>query len=209
VIEIQLCENLQREDPHPMHEAEAIGQMQSAKKTIDEICARLGKSKAFIYGRLKLLSLIEPFQEMFLANKMTIVDALQIATLSAESQQEFFDKQCKNWKQKDFRLYNLTYNLSVYKYDLSDAPFDIKDKALVPEMSACSRCIYNTATLKTLFPEEANESVCTNKECYHKKCVAHLLNQLQAAFKEDQLQALIFNGSPSETVKQALSNYFQ
>jgi len=44
VIEIQLSENLQRENPHPMHEAQGIGQMQSTGKNIEEIAARLGKS---------------------------------------------------------------------------------------------------------------------------------------------------------------------
>ncbi|MEI9808323.1 MAG: hypothetical protein WDO16_10900 [Bacteroidota bacterium] len=57
-LKSQLSENLQREDPHPMHEAGAIGLMQKTGKTIDEIAARLGKSKQFVYTRLKLLSLI-------------------------------------------------------------------------------------------------------------------------------------------------------
>jgi ParB family chromosome partitioning protein len=205
VIEIQLCENLQRENPHPMHEARAIEQMQKTKKSIDEIAGRLGKSKAFVFSRIKFLSLIKSFQEMFLADKISNAEALQIATLSQESQQEFFQQHCKEWKEKRFKLNNLSYNLSVYKYDLNDAPFNVKDKSLLPEAGACTGCPYNTATLKTLFPEDAKEAVCTNKECYHKKCNAHLLKELHEAFKEDTPQALIFNGAPSEVVKEALA----
>src|SRR5215831_11451056 len=82
VIEIQLSENLQRENPHPMHEAQAIGQMQATGKTIDEIAVRLGKSKQFVYTRLKLLSLIDFFQEMLLAGVISLQEALQIASLS-------------------------------------------------------------------------------------------------------------------------------
>ena len=52
VTEIQLSENLQRENPHPLHEAQAVSRMQQAGKTISEIAARLGKSKAFAYSRL-------------------------------------------------------------------------------------------------------------------------------------------------------------
>jgi ParB/RepB/Spo0J family partition protein len=82
VVEIQLAENLQRENPHPMHDAHAIGQMQKTGKTIDEIAARLGKTKQFVYGRIKLLSLTDAFQEMVLADAVSLRDALQVAALS-------------------------------------------------------------------------------------------------------------------------------
>src|SRR5687768_6914069 len=45
VLEIQLAENIQRENPHPLEEAAAIDRMLQLHKTIDEIAARLGKSK--------------------------------------------------------------------------------------------------------------------------------------------------------------------
>jgi ParB family transcriptional regulator, chromosome partitioning protein len=67
VKEQQLTENLQREDPHPLEEAEAIGQLQTRYKTIDEIAARLGKSRVFIYGRIRLPDLIPDIREMFIA----------------------------------------------------------------------------------------------------------------------------------------------
>lgn len=34
VIEIQLAENIQRENPHPMHEAQAIGQMKNGRRKL-------------------------------------------------------------------------------------------------------------------------------------------------------------------------------
>ena len=170
VIEIQLSENLQRENPHPLHEAQGIGQMQSTGKTIDEIAARLGKSKQFVYTRLKLLSLINDFQEMVLANVISLQEALQIGTLSGESQTEFFTEHCSKWKkQKDFRLFNLDYYLNHYRYDLKKAPFNTMDKNLVPEAGACTGCPSNSAALKSLFPEMAKQSVCSNKECYNNK----------------------------------------
>src|SRR5580704_19791325 len=53
VIEIQLSENLQRSDTHPMEEAFAIERLRKVYSNMDEIALRLGKSKAFVYRRLK------------------------------------------------------------------------------------------------------------------------------------------------------------
>jgi ParB family chromosome partitioning protein len=206
VIEIQLSENLQRENPHPMHEAQGIGQMQQAGKSIDEISARLGKSKQFVYLRLKLLSLIESFQEMILANAITIQEALKIAVLSVESQSEFFDENCSKWKkQKDFCLHDLDWYLDQYRYDLKKAPFNTKDKKLVPEAGACTTCPSNSATLKTLFPELAKKAVCTNKECYNNKCKVHFLAVLNNVIDTYKPTALLYNNQLTEMGEKILS----
>lgn len=207
VREVQLAENLQRENPHPLHEAFAIGQMQETGKKMDEIAARLGKSKQFIYSRLKLLSLIDSIQEMFLNDIINLQESVQIASVSAESQSEFFQTYCRDWrKRKDFRLSGLSYKLDQFKYDLKQAPFKTTDKKLVPDAGACNTCEHNTATLKSLFPDYAKEAVCNNRECYHKKCLAHLAVQFTAAFLENAPEALIFNGDPTDEMMAIIAN---
>lgn len=173
--------------------------MQKTGKTIDEIAARLGKSKQFVYTRLKLLTLIEAFQEMVFANVISLQDSLQIATLSETSQQEFFDDHCRKWKKdKKFQLYNLDYYLNQYRYDLKGAPFNIKDKKLVPEVGACTTCPSNSATLKTLFPDYAKQAVCSNKECYNNKCSVHFMIALGNAIGIYQPAALLYNNQLTE-----------
>ncbi len=199
VIEIQLAENLQRENPHPLHEAQGIGQMQQSGKPIDEIAARLGKSKQFVYSRLKLLSLTESFQEILLADKITLQEAIKIASLSSESQTDFFNGHCSNWKkQKNFSLDDLDWYLDRYRYDLKEAPFNTKDKNLVPEAGACTGCTSNSASLKTLFPELAKQAVCSNKECYNNKCFVHFLAALGNAIENYQPTALLHNNGLTE-----------
>lgn len=201
VREIQLAENLQRENPHPLHEAFAIGQMQASGKKIDEISARLGKSKQFIYTRIKLLTLIEPIQEMFLEDVINLQEAIEIASVSAESQTEFFQSYCRDWKKrKNFQINNLENKLDEFKYDLKKAPFNTKDKRLLPDAGACIGCESNTATIKSLFPELAKQSICNNRECYHKKCTAHFTVAFASAFLEHKPAALIFNGDPSDMI---------
>jgi len=206
VREIQLAENLQREDPHPMNEAGAIGDMQKAELSIDEIALRLGKSKQFVYIRLKLLNLIEPIQEMFYADVINTQEALQIATISKEGQTQFFNEHCAKWKQKNFQLSNLDYYLRPYKYDLRNAPFDTKDKKLLPDVGACTSCPFNSATLKSLFPDYAKQAICTNTACYSNKCTASLRLGFVNGLHEHQPVALLFNGEPSEKMAEILKS---
>jgi ParB family transcriptional regulator, chromosome partitioning protein len=205
VIELQLAENIQRENPHPMEEAQAIGQMLNIRKTIEEIAGRLGKSKQFVYTRLKLLSLIEPVQEMFLADKISLQQAVEIAALSGDSQTDLFEEECGEWKtDPDFALDDLSYLLRRYKYNLNEAPFSIKDRKLLPEVGACTNCSFNSATLNTLFPEYAKEAVCSNTKCFQTKCAAHFVNELKKLIRREQPSALLFYGQPTAAMQELL-----
>ena len=205
VIEIQLAENIQRENPHPMQEAQGIGQLQQQGKTIEEIAARLGKSKQFVYARLKLLLLTESFQEMLLADAITLNEAFKISSLSAESQTDFFKEHCTKWKKdKTFNLDDLDWYLTQYRYDLKKAPFNIKDKALVAEAGACTNCPSNSGSLKTLFPELAKQAVCSNKQCYNNKCQIHFLNLLATNIDAYQPTALIYFNQINEQQEKML-----
>jgi len=204
VTEIQLAENLQRENPHPMDEAQAIKRMQDNNQTSEEIALRLGKSKKFIYVRLKLINLVEPVREMFYANVLTIQDALEIATISREGQEQFFKEHCAKWKQKNFSIDNLDWCLRRYRYDLKDAPFDTKDKKLLPEIGACTGCSFNSATVKSLFPELAKQAVCTNGQCYQRKCSATFRIDFLNALQTHQPTALIFYNEPSDEMNEML-----
>ncbi len=201
VNEIQLSENLQREDPHPMNDAQGIGQMMSAGHSIEEIHLRLGKSKQFVYSRIKLLSLIEPIREMFIADVWNVSDAFEIAALSEVSQTDFFNAKCCNWKEREkFSIYDLKSELSRFKYDLNRSPFNPADAALIPNAGACTACPFNTATLETLFPDMAKKATCSNKQCYQQKCTAHLAQMITKAIADEQPQAFVFYSHPSETL---------
>ena len=206
VIEIQLSENLQREDPHPLYESHGIMLMQQAGKSIGEISARLGKSKAFVYGRIKLAGLISVIKDIFLANKMSMQQALDIASLSPQSQNDFYEEHCTDWQDDDFDMPG-DYAINRFRYDLNRAPFDIKDKKLIAEKGACTNCPLNSATLITLFPEMAKEAVCSGKQCYQSKCSSHWENMIREAVLQLPPQALLFsNGNFSSQVAPVLDS---
>jgi|GEM_PF-714730 len=204
VIELQLAENMQREDPHPLHESKAVAILLHSGKTIEEVALRLGKSKAFVYNRIKLSELIDPVQQMFLADKITIQQAIEIAGLSTSSQEEFFEAKCAGWQADHFQFYNLQYLLSHYRYDLKNAPFDIEDKNLLPEAGACTGCPFNSATLKSLFPDLAKEANCTNKSCFIQKCQNQSILNISTALAQHEAVAFLSYGSVSEEYQKAI-----
>lgn len=84
-LEVQLVENLQREDIHPLEEAEAFMRLQAEfGYTIEQICEKVGKQEGVVRASLKLLDLCEGARKAFFAGKLTASTALLIARLKGE-----------------------------------------------------------------------------------------------------------------------------
>lgn len=173
VKEIQLIENLHREDPHPMMEANAIKKLMELphiKGNVDETARRLGRSKTFVYQRLKLSELNGYFQPMFQRNIITTKQAMKIALLDQDTQLDLFNEYCLDWENEGWAFHNLDYLIQGYQLDLTEAPFDITDVKLDKKAGPCTGCQYNTAAAISLFPEMESDARCLNKTCYDNKC---------------------------------------
>src|SRR5438552_12570489 len=60
-LELQVSENVQRVDVHPLDEAQgyaALVQLQPNTYTVESIAGRVGRSPAYVSGRLRLIQLI-------------------------------------------------------------------------------------------------------------------------------------------------------
>jgi ParB family chromosome partitioning protein len=173
VQEIQLIENMQRENPHPMAEALAIQKLLALshiKNRVEEVANRIGKSPAYVYQRAKLCDLNEKFREMYFANAINTTQALKIARLDTGSQEDFYSANCESWQDEGWSIYNFNYRIQNYQLELDDAPFSIKDAKLDKKAGACTKCPHNTAVTTSLFPEDSKDARCTNRPCYENKC---------------------------------------
>ncbi|NOS67947.1 MAG: ParB/RepB/Spo0J family partition protein [Candidatus Peribacteraceae bacterium] len=98
VLEIQVIENLQREDLHPMEEAEGYRQLIAIRPKGEapydaaRIAERIGRSVKYVYDRIKLLNLIEPLRKEFSEDKITAGHAILLARLSAKDQKLVHDR---------------------------------------------------------------------------------------------------------------------
>jgi ParB/RepB/Spo0J family partition protein len=176
VLEIQLIENLQREGLHELAEAEGYEALLNLGHSAEEIAGKVGKSKGYVYNRMKLLALSKAARTAFYDGKLTASTALLIARISPESVQlqalkeviEDSDSWSGGVMSYREALDHIQHN---YMLRLKDAPFPTGDETLVPAAGACTVCPKNTAQQRELFKdvEHASAGVCTDTMCFKSK----------------------------------------
>jgi ParB family transcriptional regulator, chromosome partitioning protein len=193
--EMQLIENLHREDVHEMEQAKCfLSLIEEGKMDHLEIANHIGKSIYFVRQHLKLNSLIAGWQKMFLKDAITLTTALQICTLPDDLQKDFYASTVSKEDEKsDKPILSINdYMLKRYKGNLARACFDLNDSELDKKMGACSTCSFNSAN-SSLFPEEQQNPQCSNAICFKNKTELHFNNALTKA-KEDPSILLIYDG---------------
>lgn len=86
--EIQLIENLQRENLDAMEEAEAYGELQNLLGyTVEKIAEATGTKESTIYARLKLLDLLPPGRKALSEGHLNASLALRVARFKGERMQ--------------------------------------------------------------------------------------------------------------------------
>lgn len=172
-MEIQVIENLQRADLHPLEEADGYQKLlDSHGVSPDDLAVKVGKSKAYIYQRLKLLALSAEAKKCFLAGQITPAVALVLARIPHKDlqNQALLELLCR-CGEGDTPSYReaLEHIERNYMTRLKDAPFDTKDPDLIPKAGACTDCPKRTGNEKILFPDIERDDVCTDPVCFKQK----------------------------------------
>lgn len=200
VLEVQLIENVQRVDVHPLEEADGYHEL--IKKhgyDVDQVAAKTGKSKAYVYARLKLCDLAAGPRKAFLEDKLNPSVALLIARipdpkLQAQASDEvlglgdwkayrasgvYGDRELRNDDDRDRGKQGEIVPLSVreaqvhvqakYMLRLELAPFDTADATLIAKAGACTACPKRTGNQRELFADVRSADVCTDPSCFTAK----------------------------------------
>lgn len=199
VMEIQIIENLQRVDIHPLYEAQSFNAlMQKGKYTKEKLAGKLGKSNGYITKRLQLLNLSEEIQERFISNEINFTQALIISRFSLSEQDSILGIALSSSTIEMFRN-----RISSRYVNLNTAPFDIDDADLKPEAGSCTYCIKRTGVNVHLF-DDMNENLCTDQECFTNKIQLHI----QKACKADpELIAVSTSYSPQDETLPEVPSY--
>jgi len=80
-LEAALLENLQRDDLTALEEAEGFEALQATGATVDGIASKIGKSRSYVFARLKLLDLSVECKEAMRAGQIDASRALLIARI--------------------------------------------------------------------------------------------------------------------------------
>lgn len=191
VLDIQIHENLHREDVHPMDEAYGYQVLKDKLKCdTKELALRVGKPEGYVVNRLKLNLLIKEVQKDIDDQYLPLSYALEIAKYSPEIQKyiyaEVYRKEGKYKRDRyvqipvkgemvSWRNFIEWINTNIHRL-LSRAPFDPKATNLRPDRLACSNCAERTGAIVSLF--EANQvgrkDACLNPSCFFQKVQTHV-----------------------------------
>ncbi len=212
---IQIIENLQREGLHPVEEAKGYADLLEQKdkdgKSINNIASiakDIGKSAAFVYGRIQLLKMPKVALDASFTGKLNASNALLISRIPNPKQAlaatlEILDPYGSSCEEKerikralDDDIEPMSYRKAKehiqnkYMIRLKGSPFDQEDEELVPIEAKdgerlcggkCSDCPFRTGNMKALFQDVESNDVCTNTDCYKAK--------KNAAFKKASAKA--------------------
>ena len=182
---IALAENVNREDMHPLDEAETFKRQLESGKSVEEIAKYYSRSTAGIYQRVRLTNLVDEIKAMFRDGKINLAAAALISSLPSTDQEKFFKKYGEKTAVDKWEVCN--FMRSVQKQTLKY----IADKK-------CENCKERTHnTTPGLFEDDYSslEDICFNSECYAKKWCA-LIGGLIAKQTGETENNIILNRLP-------------
>lgn len=188
--EIQLLENLQRENPHPLEEAIGFEQlMLKHGYNADQLAAKVKQSRSYVYGRLKLCALSLDARNMFLDDieHFPPSTALLIARIpTPELQNKALGEVMAPNYNGDKMSVRAAAALIANRYtlDLNAAPFDYKDAKLLAVAGNCMKCPKRTGNQPEIYPDAKSADVCTDPDCFAEKKAAHYQRILVIANKK-------------------------
>lgn len=199
-LQLQIVENLQRKDVHPMEEAVAFKSLLDKNKDVHDIAARVGKSDFYVRQRLKLNNLTKKWQDAFYAGRITNINALSVAVLEKTSQDNLFKDEGDGGGKIEIK----SHHLNEYRGLLQDASFDIADPTLKPKMGACTNCQFNSSCA-SLFPDTVSSPKCSNITCFKDKSEIHFKRAYDAAIIDPEIILVHsdWNKSTDKFVQQA------
>lgn len=190
VIELQIIENMARTDLHPYEEAEGLQKLLRTADGVqgyanaEELAARLGKSRRWVYLRLSLLNLAESAREAFLAGTISASIAGLLARMTDPDQQaRATAKIVQGWggEPMSFRA-AADYLKNEFMLDLGKATFNIE--ATYKVAGPCGQCPKRSGANPDLFAEISAGDMCQDSGCYRTKTAEQrelLLEQAVAA----------------------------
>lgn len=211
-LEIQILENIQREDIHPLEEAFGYKNLLNRLAyDIPAIAAKVAKSEAYIYQRLKLLDLIEPAQRKFLEDEITAGHAILIARLQPKDQKAALENCFERYGMEGnkpaligVRQLALWIDQNIH-LDLHSAPFSKADPDLT-SAGPCVTCAKRTGFVPQLFPDVAKKDTCTDPACFKSKLQVHIKNKEKESEAEGEKLLRISCEYPQYGIKRKSSD---
>jgi ParB/RepB/Spo0J family partition protein len=174
-LEVQVIENLQRQDLGLLEEARGFELLhRDHGYEVADLAAKVGKSTSYVYSRLQLCKLPPKAVELIEGGKLSAGHALLLARIPSPAVAE---KAALEWADGRFGQRTVAEARRMletrFMLQLASAPFDTTDAELVPATGPCGTCPKRTGCQRGLFADELeDDDLCTDAECFAAKVVA-------------------------------------
>ncbi|MEI8350063.1 MAG: ParB/RepB/Spo0J family partition protein [Candidatus Omnitrophota bacterium] len=198
VLEIQLIENIQRQDLSPVEEGRAFKALMAASKcTQEDVAQKIGKSQGYVAARVSLLDLPEDFLKLLEEDKLQAGHIKFMMNFKASPKiLDNLKKRLKDhWKNAD----------TITVREFQDLCLDVTSRQTKPlykesyggdmwpvfDLKVCEKCEHNkTVDLKW----DKNKKRCFNPECWSQK---------QTTFKRAEAERVREKVKSGKVVKEA------
>lgn len=184
VLVIQVIENHQREDVHPLEEALGYQRLMAApyQFTAEQIAERIGTSRRYVFNRLKLLDLCEAARDALDGGSIDITIAHTIARVPPRLQAKALETITGYSEGAGMNSRQAArFVQSNYMLRLDSAPFviTVNDYSTIKNgkpgkliAAACGACPKRTGANTDLFGD-IKDDLCTDPDCFAAKRDAH------------------------------------
>lgn len=186
-LKLQLIENLQRVGLDPLEEAEDYAELRRMENlNAQQLGDMIGRSRAYVYARLKLLDLSPEAQQALAKGDIDSSKALLIARLRSPKLQALALKRIGDRSDSFSHRALVDILRRDFTADLNKAPFSLADERLTvnpspkdmrnvtPHIGACTGCPNNSHNDPELQADlDPGAHVCTHVPCYQHKIKIH------------------------------------
>ena len=179
VLEAQIVENLQRDDLSALEEAQGYEVlMQHSDLSADDVASKIGKSRTYVFGRLKLLQLGQDGRD---ALRQGLIDASKALLLARIPDTTLQVKALKEILRPNHPEGVMSYRMARefisnnYTLKLDQAIFGTSDPTLKP--MPCSGCPNRSGADLDIFSPPGSPEICLLPSCYHDKVQQHRSRQ--------------------------------
>lgn len=172
-LECAISENGQREELHPLEEADGFLALHTQHgESVEDIASRFGVTPKLVHGRLAIARLCDEARAAFLEGQMSWGVALRIARITdVEHQRETVEAlvtKRQPWQGPLTVDDAGRWIAHRFHLRLATAPFDTKSSSLLAGVGACTGCPRNSDSQVTLF-DEVTPGECTDPACFARK----------------------------------------
>jgi ParB/RepB/Spo0J family partition protein len=169
-LKIQVIENLQREDVHPLDETDGYERLVSEGGYDPALIAQeVGRSVSYVYQRLRLGKLVPTARQLLLDGDIQVAHAVLLARLGDDQQREVLKALKHRFEDGGLRAADLDdYIRDNILRELRKVAWKLDDAGLVKESGACRDCPKRTGAEPALF-DDITADHCLDGECFGEK----------------------------------------